>query len=61
MKKVLACFIYRKTVLAFRVEFGSFCEYQSTDYVSLRKTKEIKDRKQNNSMLGNFSFKLGQT
>ena len=30
---------------------GSFCEYQSTDYVhvSLRRTKEIKDRKQNNS------------
>ena len=28
---------------------GSFCEYRSTDYVSLHKTKEIKDRKQNNS------------
>ena len=28
---------------------GSFCRYRSTDYVSLRKTKEIKDRKQNNS------------
>ena len=28
---------------------GSFCRYWSTDYVSLRKTKEIKDRKQNNS------------
>ena len=27
----------------------SFCRYRSTDYVSLRKTKEIKDRKQNNS------------
>ena len=29
--------------------FGSFCEYRSTVYVSLRKTKQIKDRKQNNS------------
>ena len=28
---------------------GSFCRYRSTDYVSLRKTKEIKDKKQNNS------------
>ena len=28
---------------------GSFCEYRSTDYVSLHKTKEIKDRKQYNS------------
>ena len=28
---------------------GSFCRYRGTDYVSLRKTKEIKDRKQNNS------------
>ena len=27
----------------------SFCRYRSTDYVSWRKTKEIKDRKQNNS------------
>ena len=30
---------------------GSFCEYQSTDCTSLHKTKEIKDRKQNNSKL----------
>ena len=30
---------------------GSFCGHRSTDYVSLRKTKEIKDRKQNNSKL----------
>ena len=27
----------------------AFCRYRSTDYVSLRKTKEIKDRKQTNS------------
>ena len=31
------------------LNLGSFCRYRSTDYVSLRKTKEIKDRKQNNS------------
>ena len=28
---------------------GYFCEYRSTDSVNLRKTKEIKDRKRNNS------------
>ena len=28
---------------------GAFCRYRSTDYVGLRKTKEIKDKKQNNS------------
>ena len=30
-------------------QLDSFCEYRSTCYVNLSKTKEIKDRKQNNS------------
>ena len=34
---------------------GSFCEYRSTDYVSLRKTKEIKNRKQDNSKYKDYS------
>ena len=32
-----------------REENGFFYRHRSTDYVNLRKTKEIKDRKQNNS------------
>ena len=41
--------LYSLTRLPKATILGSFCEYRSTDYVRLRKTKEIKNRKQNNS------------